>query len=313
MNPRLVILAVALSSIFTACLSANNAIQSLGKVVDEPAFVWWGFSTENGIYLGVADENRTLFLKYSPQGIEELLSVSGFSQREAAVWTGNEVLIFGGAVVGSKYTPTDKILGFDPDSRTLKVLNVSLPYPTTDIAAVWSGKVAYLFMKGENSEPEIYAFNPENRTISKINVTFPEDFEHPGGCAHSAVWYAGKAYLFYRDRVACFDPRNETFKWLAELSSSSKAYVRAAVMTNDGIYLIGGSCGISKPTNEIIKFDPETGESCRMMAKLPEPRGQSVAVWDGSYIYIFGGYTKEGYASEVLRYDYKNDRCSDLS
>ncbi len=313
MNPRVMILAVAIASVFAACSSPNNAIQPLGKVVDEPAFVWWGFSTENGIYLGVAYENRTLFLKYSPQGIEELLSISGFSQREAAIWTGNYVLIFGGAVVGSNYTSTDEMLIFNPYSRTLKVLNVSLPYPTTDIAAVWSGKVAYLFVKGENSEPEVYAFNPESGTISKINVTFPEGFKHPGGCAHSAVWYAGKAYLFYRDRVAFFDPRNETFKWLAELSSSSKAYVRAAVMTDDGIYLIGGSCGISKPVDEIIKFDPVTEKSCIMAAKLPEARGQSVAVWDGSYIYIFGGYTKEGYASEVLRYDYKNDRCSDLS
>ena len=48
-----------------------------------------------------------------------------------------------------------------------------------------------------------------------------------------------------------------------------------------------------------------------METKLSVARGQSVAIGDG-YIYIFGGYTKTGYANEILRYDYRSDGCVEV-
>lgn len=303
---------------YTNGVDGDGKILSLGRISDAPVVhVWWGFRVGDCIYLCVnivdrGGEQRTSFLKFTPPGsFEEILSIEEFSQREAAVWTGREILIFGGAISkNGNYIPTDQILSFNPETHKLLVLNTSLPYPTTDIAAVWNGEKVYLFLREEVEEgrEEVYVFIPENGTIIKLNVSFPEGFEHPGGGVHSIVWSKGGAYFFYGSGIARFDPENRSFDWL-NVRILNQSWVRAVAVTDEGIFALGGSAGISKPVNEIIRFNPETGEVCEMESKLPTPRGQSVAVWDGNYIYIFGGYTKNGYANEVLRYDYKKDEC----
>ncbi len=313
MKPKAKLLLITLAAvIFCCCLADDSRITSLGKIADEPAvYVWWGVKAREKIYLGLGIVERdgkpvTSFAEFHPPNrLKELFSFDDFSQREAAVWDGNRVLIFGGSVVDNgRYSPTDQILSFDPKSQQLRVLNASLPYPTSDVAAVWGDGRAYVFLNN-GEKCEVYAFYPNNESVVRVNISCPID--HPGGCVHSVVWYDGKAYFFCGRGIASFDPTNG----FRRITFTDRVWVRAVTVANGYIFAIGGSSGVVEPKSEIIRFDPKTGELCKMESKLPVARGQSVAIGDG-YIYIFGGYTEAGYANEILRYDYGSDRCVEV-
>ncbi len=154
-----------------------------------------------------------------------------------------------------------------------------------------------------NSERcEVYAFYPNNASLVRMSVSCLLD--HPGGCTHSVVWYDGKAYFFCEKGLGSFDPMNG-YRWI---KYTDKVWVRAVAVADGYIFAIGGSSGIAETKEEIFRFNPKTGELCEMESKLPLARGQSVAIGD-DHIYVFGGYTEAGYANEVLRYDYRSDRC----
>ena len=303
MKPQPLLLIIV--ALLCCCVAdEGDKITSLGKIADESiVYAWWSVKAEDRIYLGLGTVDGTSFAEFHPPNrLEILLTGEDFSQREAAVWDGEEILIFGGSVFeNGKYSPTEQILSFNPKLERIRVLNASLPYPTSDVAAVWGDGRVYIFLN--NSERcEVYAFYPSNESFVKLDVFCP--IEHPGGCVHSVVWYGGKAYFFCGEGVASFDPMSG-FKWIA---FTDRVWVRAVTVADGYIFAIGGSSGIAETKDEIIRFNPKTGELCEMKTKLPVARGQAVAV-GGEYIYIFGGYTKDGYANEILRYDYRGDEC----
>ena len=89
------------------------------------------------------------------------------------MWDGKRVLIFGGSVVeNGKYSSTDQILSFDPKSHQLRVLNASLPYSTSDVAAVWGDGRAYVFLNNSKG-CEVYAFYTTNDSLVRMNVSCP--------------------------------------------------------------------------------------------------------------------------------------------
>ncbi|WP_456477734.1 hypothetical protein [Geoglobus ahangari] len=298
--------------------SGNLDIVYVGKIADAAHVtvgnaIWTGKEIILTDVFTIRDEKMSMaFLKFDPQqnSTEKILELDGLSDRKAAVWMGEEILIFGGTVTdgAGRYLPTDQIVSFNPETYELKVLNVTLPYPTADISAVWAGEYAYLFMKSENSDtPEVWRFDPKKRLMEKLNVDYPEGFDNPGFIVHSAVWFDGSIFLFYKDRVARFNPSEGSFVWLETRLPTKQpdAWARAAVATDDGIYVIGGSNGFTNFTDEIIRFDPETGNAEVTKSRLPTPRGGAVEVWDGRYVYVVGGWSGGVYLNEILRFDYR--------
>lgn len=71
-------------------------------------------------------------------------------------------------------------------------------------------------------------------------------------------------------------------------------------------YLLGGSYEASggvRYSDEIVRFDPATGEVRTLAARLPSPMAYAATVWDGAAAYLLGGYTQaDGYWSGIVRF-----------
>lgn len=300
----------------------NCTIINLGRISDATLLmidnaVWSG----EQVYIATAYAIKHERI-YSPvfgcnERCEKILELNPARQSRAIVWVDDEILIFGGSVkVGNDYNPTDEIVSVNPKTGKVEVLETKLPYPTHEVAAVRADGSVYVFLqKDDESDPELWRFDLENESMKKVDVRFPEGLKIPIYFSRSVVWDGSSIYVIYKNRIARFDPSNSTFEWLnATLPTKEvKAWSRAAVMTDAGIFIIGGCDSYTNCTDEIFLFNPDDGGIHIMKSRLPTPRGGCAAVWDGNSIYIIGGWEFDKPLNELLRYDYKNDRCSDLS
>ncbi|WP_048149336.1 Kelch repeat-containing protein [Palaeococcus ferrophilus] len=227
---------------------------------------------------------------------------------ETAAWTGKEVIIFGGTEnEGTAYETPDVYL-YNPETNQLTTLNVSLPYPNSGKAALWDGRYVYLFLKSFDLEERfVYRFDPDNPGLEMLNVTYPDGFDNPGTCKYSTVWYRGRGYLVFRDRIALFDPQSLSFEWL-NVTLPTKYYARSAVATDDGIFIFGGFLTWENFSTEIFKFSPEENSVEKMKSELPFPLAQAPVVWDGRYIYLIGGYSNGRDVNAIITYDYRSDK-----
>lgn len=64
----------------------------------------------------------------------------------------------------------------------------------------------------------------------------------------------------------------------------------------------GGDCSDGSCTNQILRFDPNTGFLSIVGATLPTGRKGTGAIWDGQNAYVFGGYDGDG-LQQIVRYD----------
>lgn len=71
-------------------------------------------------------------------------------------------------------------------------------------------------------------------------------------------------------------------------------------------YLLGGTYeqpGGVAYSDEILRFDPATGEVGTAVARLPSPLAYAATVWDGTAAYLLGGYSQaEGYWNGIVRF-----------
>ncbi len=81
----------------------------------------------------------------------------------------------------------------------------------------------------------------------------------------------------------------------------------AAIWDGTNAYIFGGYDRAFTPLDEIVKFNPGTGQ-VQVVARLPLPTGDASAVWDGKSAYIFGGYVrrpgepKSELSSQIVRF-----------
>ncbi|MFW5927668.1 MAG: hypothetical protein ACOCSL_00590 [Thermoplasmatota archaeon] len=220
-----------------------------------------------------------------------------FGDQLGAVFTGEDILIFGGQVYESSHD-SNKIYRLDLESEKLKELEVNLPENITDenphfsVRSVWAEDRAILFF-----EKGAYAFYPSNNTFKQYELEYPEDF-FSGLHDRSIVYAEGSVYFFNQDKIYCFDTEKRTLKELqTELPTNHPdAWRRSAVYTGEEIYIIGGGGFHHEIIDEIIRFDPETKETELMNTRLPVRLHGCNPVCDGEYIYILGGRKKTGVA-----------------
>jgi len=257
-------------------------------------------------------------------------------------WNGKYAYVFGG---WDNLHNSGVIVKFDPNASEATALLDNLPSPRWGTAAVYANGTAYGFYGVHNvcyifggfsgvgsydSSTEIVRFWPDSewRDLWRQGI--------PGRGFTSAVWDGNAAYLFggieapgesipsaFLDEILKFDPNKAgdlSVEILPEKLPSARAHA-SAVWGGNVAYIFGG--GFINETNgfeyldDIVKFDPSTGEVTRMKAKLPSGRAYTSAIWNGTNAYVFGGQTRLTNGSvitldEVVRYDPSTDEASIL-
>jgi len=101
-----------------------------------------------------------------------------------------------------------------------------------------------------------------------------------------------------------FDTSSRTWHEMTEKPTAVSA-VSAAVLFGE-IYVPGGSTEDGEPTNIVESYSP-VNNAWRPIANLPKPISNGLALSDGSYLYMIGGWDGSKYLDDAYLYDANND------
>lgn len=230
----------------------------------------------------------------------------GCGYSEIAVWTGTELLLWGG---GFSYLA--------PDGNSHTGVAVTLdgevtPLPEAPIpnrwwhGAVWTGKEMIVFGGGRDSygRRDGAAYNPDTRTWRELPRA------PVGGYANSLVWTGEEVITFggikdtpggtqgyptgFVSEGAAYDPEADRWRLLSESGLDARGW-HSAVWTGEEMITWGG---VSEPQTECYDcgyaedagaYDPST-DTWREIDPGPLPgRVEHTAVWSDGRMIIFGG------------------------
>jgi len=179
----------------------------------------------------------------------------------AAVWTGRYIYFFGGCWGGILHQKFDTVLRYDPTKDNITLLNSTLPYGRSGLAATWDGQYIYVIggSDGKQFSDEVYKYSPYNDTLTTLPGKLPIGRTHI-----QAIYHNGSIFIFggcsapteLLDQVVKYDlGTNEVTVLEVKLAMTSEFRMHA--YDGENIYIIGGFDG-PKNINQFITFVPES-------------------------------------------------------
>lgn len=209
-----------------------------------------------------------------------------------AVWTGREMIVWGGVDAGRRPVAGGK--RYDPASDRWRTMSsTGAPSPRAGAAAVWTGAELVVWGGVDASGPrdDGYRYDPVAdrwRAISTTGAPSPR-----GGAA--AVWtgrevvvWGGRAGATHPSDGARFDPATNTWARIATTGAPIGRVGHAFVWTGTSAVVIGGS---NEAVSELSAkaWNAETNRWVALPpSDVPIARGASV-VWTGEWLLRWGG------------------------
>ncbi len=197
----------------------------------------------------------------------------------AAVWTGEYIYFTGGSWGGNKTEGPgkfDTILRYDTAKDEITVMNSTLPYGRSGLAAAWDGEFMYLVggSDGKNYSAKVFKYEPETDTLTLLDGRLPSGRKHTQVEVHNGSLYifggrGGPTVLY--DEIIRYDLRTDNVQILDQKLPTSSEF-RMHAYDGENIYIIGGFSG-PKDFNQFIKFTPDsepTKLSCAICPISPE-------------------------------------------
>ena len=108
-----------------------------------------------------------------------------------------------------------------------------------------------------------------------------------------------------RRSIVRFDPATRLSTTMSATLPGSRANLSTA-WTGRYAYIFGGDASTNystSVTSQIVRYDPAADATVVMPTRLPTARAGMGVAWDGTYVYLFGGYDYNNReVSEILRY-----------
>ncbi|MBN2383113.1 proprotein convertase P-domain-containing protein [bacterium] len=226
-----------------------------------------------------------------------------------AVWTGSEMIIWGGYTgdytsTGSRYNPILQDYGFTPWIETDSASS-SCPTGRHSHSAVWTGN-EMLIWGGRDSTSAINngsSYNPTKDDLSGVDpwTAFDTGDAPAERYRHTAVWtgsemivWGGFTGVYFLGSGARFNPTLNSWTATSEREGPVGRYDHTAVWTGSEMIIWGGDDGILYYDSGgcyLPMFDTwsETGTTSQ-----PAARAKHTAVWTGDYMLIWGGISDSG-------------------
>ncbi len=222
---------------------------------------------KSGMSVGVLDNEATT--SGAPSGRD----------RHTAVWTGAEMIVWGGADINACQTVWDVILCFDtntggrynPATNSWTATSLSrAPRASSGHSAIWTG-------------------------------------------TEMIIW-GGSCFGFFTSTCGGltstegrYNPATDTWSTITSTSAPSQRSNHSAVWTGTEMIIWGGCCNASEnPLKSGARYDPATDSWKRTSnRKTPLAQQDAIAVWTGTEMIIWGGYDsrKNIYVQSGRRYD----------
>ena len=179
----------------------------------------------------------------------------------AAVWTGKFIYFFGGSWGGILPHKFDTILKYDPVKDNLTVMNTTLTYGRSGLAATWDGEYVYIIggSDGKQYSNEVFKYNPMNDTLITLTGKLITGRTHIKAQYHNGSIYifGGKSAptIFY-DQIMEYDLKTNTVKTI-EQKLPNPSEIRMHAYDGENIYIIGGFAGAAD-LQQFAIFHPDT-------------------------------------------------------
>jgi hypothetical protein len=275
--------------------------------------VWGGFSDYSQVSLNTGARYRPSNDTWVATSIGA--NVPAGRAVHAAVWTGTEMIVWGGPIAGGRYSPsTDSwvptSIGDQPSAR----------YGHTAVwtgaeMIVWGGRAASVFA---NSGAR-YEAATDSWVATSTGPNVPA-----ARTTHTAVWTGTEMIVWGGETTSGFDNSGgrynaATDSWVATSSGSNVPAARTthtAVWTGAEMIVWGGYTVAGQNVvyfNSGGRYDPATNSwrATSTGANVPQGRTQHTAVWTGTEMIVWGGQVTGGGNSQVLNTGGRYDPATD--
>jgi len=225
--------------------------------------------------------------------------------RHAAVWTGHEMIVWGGSL--SLSGPER----YDPVTDTWHPLNgMNAPVETTESSAVWTGTEMIVWGGGGSGAYGITngggRYKPETDSWIRTSQIGDAPDIRIGGS--KAVW-TGSFAIFWggNDSVAptntggLYDPVADSWRPTTTVGAPLPRQLHTAVWTGGEMIVWGGTDNTAM-LGDGARYNPMT-DTWRPMSTLNAPNGRArhTAVWTGSEMIVWGG--EDGPGLPTIKYN----------
>ncbi len=250
-----------------------------------------------------------------------------------AVWTGNEMIVFGGE--GMQVTFEDGArYNLQTKQWAALALDSASPSARTAFTALWTGTEMMVWggfggsvgndvlrNDGGRFDPAASTWKPISTyqapgpRFGHVSVWTGKEMLVWGGYTDSHSWYAGGRAPGHLNTGGRYDPTTDSWREITTAGAPSPRFYHTAVWTGREMLVWGGS-NAGKSFNDGGLYDP-VADSWRPVSRehAPSARGLHAAVWTGREMIVWGGKARntEEYFTEGGRYNPETDSWTPIS
>ena len=230
-----------------------------------------------------------------------------------AIWTGSEMIVWGGENTGSQYLNTGG--RYNPGANSWAATTTSgAPSGRNGHTGVWTGSEMILW-GGFSDFPRTF-YTSGGRYNPALNVwTATTTTAAPiGRNWHTAIWTGSEMIVwggnddnsFFNDGGR-YNPAADSWTALATTGAPNGRHYHTAVWTGNEMILWGGDNGTSY-FNDGARYNPATDSWTPISTTgAPSARTTHAAVWTGTEMIVWGGYDGSTYLNDGGRYNPATD------
>ena len=258
----------------------------------------WGGMADGNVCLNTGDRYNPATNTWSATSMGA--NVPPARVYHTAVWTGTQMIVWGGYDNLAGYTTTGG--RYDPSTNTWSATSTgaNVPQPRIHHTAVWTG--TQMVVWGGNKDQNVNMntggrYDPSTDTWSATstgaNVPSPRQY-------HTAVWtgtqmvvWGGESSFVPLNTGGRYDPSTDS--WTATSTGANVPPVRSyhtAVWTGAEMIIWGG--GWDGNTGGRYAPSTDTWTATSTGANVPSPRDWHTAVWTGTQMIVWGPFTSGG-------------------
>lgn len=216
--------------------------------------------------------------------------------RHTAIWTGSEMIVWGGERVGS--TTLNTGARYNPATDTWRPMTVAnVPASRSLHSAIWTGveMIVWGGLSRDLSASTVDTgakYNPSSDTWIATSLTNAPAARY----SHSAVWtgnemivwggtYAGPSL----NTGSKYNPVTDT--WTAASTTNAPARDRHTAIWTGNEMVIWGGASNGPPVNTGARYEPlQDAWTATRAGDAPSARRNHTALWTGSQMLIWGGF-----------------------
>jgi N-acetylneuraminic acid mutarotase len=251
-------------------------------------YLSYGSLNTGGRYDPVADSWAPTSLVGAPLG----------RRQHAAVWTGHDMIVWGGIAIDPPYTSMfNSGSRYDPATDVwLPTSLVNAPSPRLDHVAVWTGRVMVVW-GGRNGPDRYVTGGTYDPAVDRWTATTTENAPPPGGLG---VWTGQQMLVWGGTGGGRYDPAANA--WTRISSQNAPPGGGTAIWTGS-LFVVWGGAG-----NRGGRYDPSSDSWASTITRGPlGPRAAHTAIWTGSLMVVWGGHDGSSDLRSGGRYDPATD------